>query len=331
MTMKVESSTQTPEQIASSVQAMEARRAGNNVAEPAAAAVKTEERAESTAASGTAEKQEETEAHDAEASEEDEGEEGTQEGNADPAQKPRKKGGFQKRIEKLNKRVSASEERAIRAEERARLLEEQASKGLKTQETKQLETKVEPVPGEPKADDFENHGEYVKALSKWTLKQERETESKRQFQKQVQEAGEKLKVSHHQRVAEAIKTHADYDEVVAELAELEVPGPLVGMIYAHENSGELTYHLAKNPDEFKRICGLDPVSAARALGKFEAKHLPDPAEKAPAKEVKTTKTPDPISTVRAGGGTSTVKDLSKLSFADFKRERERAEKARAGR
>ena len=104
-------------------------------------------------------------------------------------EKPKAKGGFQARIDRLIKQQAALEERATAAEKRAAELEAKKSEnGV---------PKTEQVDGEPKRESFQTDAEYVRALTRWEVKQEIKAE---------REAEEQQTVEARSRKREAITT-----------------------------------------------------------------------------------------------------------------------------
>lgn len=269
----------------------------------------------------------------------------------------RPKGGFQRKIDKTTRawRTAEAERDQARAEqERLRAELEQLRAG-------RVEPKKEDVPSaqvpdaskEPQAEDFENHADFVKALVKWSGEEARRQDAKER--KTREDAAAKAKAESNVKAAfdeyqdslkEAHERHADFKEILKDVAEVVIPGHLRKLIVESDDGGELTYALAKNPDELKRICALAPDRAARALGAFEAKHLSEPEEteeeeaepeeeseeEAPKQSKKITKAPAPIKPVGGSGRSQTEKSIydESLSQSDFEElERKRLARKRA--
>ncbi|MFC0282410.1 hypothetical protein ACFFJB_02055 [Camelimonas abortus] len=57
----------------------------------------------------------------------------------------------------------------------------------------------------------------------------------------------------------------------------------------------LKYHLAKNPADLQRLNAMDPLSAARAIGRLEAKLSLPTANR-------TSKAPPPTAPIKGGAG-----------------------------
>jgi hypothetical protein len=80
------------------------------------------------------------------------------------------------------------------------------------------------------------------------------------------------------------------------------------------------YELAKNPEEFERINKLGALTAAREIGKIEAK-LPDLSSDKETKKI-TTKAPAPLKPV-GGGSTGTTVPLDELDYQAYKAARKK--------
>lgn len=232
--------------------------------------------------------------------------------------KPKKKSnGFKKRIDKLNSRLT----------EREREIEywkSQALKETKPQSDDQAPAKKPEVSStdRPKAETFDSHEDYLEALVDWKADQKlkkrdddaRQAKVKTEFEEQVK--------SHLERVESYKASKDDWDDVVESVDDIHMSPVVQEAILQSENGPELMYELAKNREEYARICKLSPVAAARELGKFEARIQPASQEsKLDTKDVKKTKAPPPIKPVGSKASAST-KSPDEMSFQEFKRWRE---------
>lgn len=225
-----------------------------------------------------------------------------------------KQSGFKKRIDKLNKRVS----------DREREIEYWKSEALKRPQSQEKSKAEEPaVTGKPKADDFETHDAFVEALTDWKVDQKdkarevksKETQLKSEFQKQQEGFQAKLSVFK--------ETTSDWDDVVEEVSDIPMSLAVQDIILNTENGPELAYALAKDRQEYKRICALSPLAAAREIGKFEVRIAKESS--AESKEVKTTKAPTPIKTVGSKSGAGAKKSIYDADLSQAEYERLRAE------
>jgi hypothetical protein len=274
-----------------------ARRAGVKSVSDSAPVDKTEQKA---AANSEAAETEEEEGDELEASED-----ASEESKKD---KP-KKGGFQRRIDKLNGKLA--EERRAREALEARL----AGYQPKQDEPKVVETAKQE--GKPSPEAFETHAEYVEALTDWKIEQ-RESKAKQEAEKsRLMSEQEKVFSSHQERVKSFAEKHDDFQEALESVDDIKPSSALVELLVTSENGPELMYELSKNREEYERIAKLSPLAAARAMGQLEAR-LSKPSEE-PKKEIKKlTSAPKPIEPV--GRGTATLsKSLNDptISFAEY--------------
>jgi len=230
--------------------------------------------------------------------------------------KPKKKGGFQRRIDKLNARYAAEKQRNDELEQRLAQLER--SGGEKTPK-QPVEAKSQE--GKPNPDNFDTHAEYVEALADWKIEQREKTRQAEAERKQLETEHQAKLKSHFDRVKSFAEKMADFEEVIEAADDVVVSATLEELIVSSDHGPELLYELAKNKDEFIRINKLSPVACARELGRFEAKLTSkSSAEEKKPEPNKITKAPKPIEPV--GGGKSTVsKSPEDMSFAEYERYR----------
>lgn len=95
--------------------------------------------------------------------------------------------------------------------------------------------------------------------------------------------------------SEAKKRYSDYDEVVPDFVDTwNPPRHVEAAILECEKKVEVTYYLAKHPDEADAIASMSPFRAAAEIGKIEAR-LESPALK------KQSAAPEPIAPVKPKG------------------------------
>ena len=166
------------------------------------------------------------------------------------------------------------------------------------------ETTQEKPAGKPSADQFEDHSEYVEALTDWKLEQKlAERDARTQ---------EQAKATTWQERANAAKAEMpDFDEVMAS-SSAPMSAAMAEAIKESDIGPKVAYHLAQNPDVAARLANLSPTSAAREIGKLEATLS---AAKAPAPAPRVTTAPRPATPI--GSGRSAEGDPSKMSMADY--------------
>lgn len=238
-------------------------------------------------------------------------------------EKPKKKGGFQKRIDKLN----AQKAEALREAEYWKSLASKKDAG----ETKQDKAESVKASGEPSPEDFETHSEYVKALTKWEIKQEKLVSDEEAKKSNLAKEFEEKRKSHFEREKSFSEKTDDYKKVITELMEAEpdVSATFENLLIESEHGPEILYTLAKDQDEFERINSLSPLALAREFGKLEAKLSTKPSsEKQEIKKI--TKAPKPIEPVGSASTGSLKKSIDdpNLPFADYERMRREQMKGR---
>src|ERR1700749_24609 len=218
--------------------------------------------------------------------------------------------------------------RAVLAEERARALEAELSEVKKPKEAPKVEELKFPVVSEFVKDNVFDQDAYQKAVTEYNkaetrrlMDEERSTRERAQLEAKVLASAN-----------EARKTHSDFDEVMSSVkgtpADM-VPQFVLTYITESDQSGEMAYFLAKNPDETQRIAKLSPIRGIAELGKLEAKLTAKEPVKAPEPEKPPERTgaPPPITPLSTSGSGTVNTDPSKMSFAELRAyEREKLRK-----
>jgi hypothetical protein len=225
---------------------------------------------------------------------------------------PKKKGGFKKRIDKLTGKLTAKEQE----------VEYWKSEAMKQQKTavQPTEKVVENKPDQsdkPIADNFDTHEKYVDALTDWKLDQrekvkiakDRETQTKTEFQKKS--------ADHVKRQQEFVKEHTDFDELMEAVEDIPMTLVVQQVILDSENGPELMYELAKNREEYERICKLPAIAAARELGKFESRIAK--ASETVTPETKVSKASAPLKPVTGKAQVPQKGYYEGMSQAEFKK------------
>jgi hypothetical protein len=257
----------------------------------------------------------ESEPVEAEAKEDHEEEsEGESQADGSEGDKPKKKGGFQRRIDKLNSRIS-ERERELDYWKQLALKDKQAEPKKETQ-VERPKTEAE---GKPDAGNFDTHAEYVEALTEWKIEQREKAREQQAQQSKLKDQQQQAVKSHQDRVKTFAESVKDFQDTLEQVDDVQVSPVVQELIISSENGPELMYELAKNREGFERINKLPPLAAARALGRIESKlasHDSQPEIK------KTTKAPKPIGPVGTGGkgsGTSRNLDDPSISQAEYER------------
>jgi hypothetical protein len=226
--------------------------------------------------------------------------------------KPKKKGGFQKRIDKLNQRITSKEQE----------LEYWKQQALKTSQPQNQAPKVEMAPkadeGKPDPEKFETHAEYVEALTDWKTEQKFKERELKSEQNKIQSEQQNVIKSHQERLKSFSEKTKDFNDVLMEVDDIVVSPAVSQLLVTSENGPELMYELAKNRDEFEKLNKLPPLAAARELGRIESRISSKSTEKK-VETKKITSAPKPIEPVGAGGKGSTPKSITdpNLSQAEY--------------
>lgn len=237
--------------------------------------------------------------------------------------KPKKKGGFQRRIDKLNARAAESERRSQALEQELAQLKG-AGAGKVPTETKSQE-------GKPSPDNFETHAEYVDALTDWKIEQ-KEIARKQEAEKSKLEIEHKAKLkTHYDRVNAFAEKVKDFKEKLEEVDDVMLPSAFQEVIFSSDNGPELLYELAKNRSELERIAKLPPLACARELGRLESKLPGLSSEEKKQEQKKITKAPKPIDPVgkNAKGVVAKSIDDPDLTFSEYEKLRREQLKRRA--
>lgn len=291
--------------------------------EPVAKAPEQKESEESETSEKVEAKEEENEPGDEDESHDDESE------KPENIEKPKKKSGFQRRVDKLKAAKSQAQQEAEywkrealknqSATANGKEASSDSSKSIPSQKTQD---------GKPNPENFDTHAEYVEALTDWKVDQREKARDEKSLKERIESEHQKLVRTYNERKESFAAKTPDFDEVISEV-DIPISATVRQFILESENGPELAYALAKSPEEFARICKLSPLKAASELGKFEIK-----IQKAPASEKETkklTKAPKPIEPVGTGSRGTIAKSIDdpNLSFSEYERLRREQMKRRA--
>lgn len=175
--------------------------------------------------------------------------------------------------------------------------------------------KVETAPTEA---DFPDPIEHAAASAHWKMNQrtlQREAqaaEKAAQSAKDAVDAARRAQLDTVERewldqATEGARRYADFGEVTARAgAVLTAEAAL--LIKTSEQAADLAYHLGQNPDLARRISQMNPVDAARTIGRIEAGLVTEKPRQA-------TQAPDPVNPVR--GTATATKDPTKMNANEY--------------
>lgn len=230
----------------------------------------------------------------------------------------KKKGGFQRRIDKLTREKG---EMASRLDALERQLADKPAAKPSTEQAAQ----PEPA-GKPKPEDCKTYDEYVEKLADWTIEQRENTRQVKEQQRRQADAQRSLQDNWNQRAAEFSKEHPDYDEVIedAEIPDTPARGAIFQALLESDLGPAIGYHLAANPDEIQRIAKLSPARAIAEIGKIEAKlsatEKPPETPKSPV-----SKAPKPPKPVSGSSAADADKEPDPKDFAKWSKWKDRQE------
>ena len=215
-----------------------------------------------------------------------------------------------KRIDKLTKELSEARQKLAAA------TAEPAPKSGKVAD-------VSSVDDEPKPENFDSQADFLKALSKWSIKESRKEElAEAAKQTEVQEKQKTLDNWHEQQKT-AREKYKDYDEVMTD--EIIIGVAAAKTLVELPDGVELAYYVGKHPEEAAALAKLTKErDVAIALGELRAKvKVATPKPQVAAKEK-----PKPITPVTGLSKGSIDKPRSELSYKEYKAVRQQEIAAR---
>ncbi len=212
---------------------------------------------------------EETETEEPEESEEDLKVQAEESKNNQGGEK--KKGGFQKKIDKMTKA-----QKELEAKYNALQADYEREKSSRAGPAAEPEAKVEPLKIVPKADEpkpenFKSNAEYVKALAKYEWDEYAKADTNKKNIEKMQAEREKMISDHNSRVMTYKESVPDFEEVLHEVDNIPFTPQLADVLLNHDRGPELMYALAKDPENYERISKLPIRSIEREIGKLEAR------------------------------------------------------------
>jgi len=249
-----------------------------------------------------------------------------QDGQPQPKKKPL--------IEEL---VRTRHERNEARTENAQLRAELSELRDQMQAAQAMPAPKEPDP-KPQRSEFVSDDDYQEALTDWKVDQKLAERQREEQQARITAAQQQL-ADNWDRRREAVKTEIpDWHEVVS-ASEIDLPNPIYTAIVESDLGPQITYYLAKNPDEARLLRGMSLTSAIRMLGKLEdrlaAEKVPAPAAKKdepkPAAQAATvapekSKAPPPIDPL-SDASSPVEKPASQMTYAEYKAKRQQEQAA----
>jgi hypothetical protein len=239
-------------------------------------------------------------------------------GPASQEKQSQKKGGFQRKIDKQTREI---EDLKRQLAERS-AAQPQGDKGEKTEGAAAPAQPSQPqLPAyekpKPKLEDFDSIETFTDALTDWKADKRDFDNAQKAEQSRAQADAQKVLDGWNSRTADAKKSHADYNEVLSSVDDVELSPAHQRIFLESEHGPELAYQLAQDRESLEKFAGMNPLAAARFLGKLEASLS---SEAAPDENT-VSKAPRPVRPVgaRASAGKFNVADAS---LADYRKARE---------
>lgn len=243
-------------------------------------------------------------------------------------EKPKRKSGFKKRIDKLNNRIS---ERDNQINYLSKRLEE-------IENGKLSEDKKEPVQSKargndygleaPNMDDYDDYNDYVNDLTDYKVKLTLASEREKSNQEKAKTEYVNTIKTFQAKVKEFKKDHDDFEDLVSDVDDIPANNDLQKAIFESDFGPELVYELAKNPDDYSRINQLSPDRMLRAIGRLEAKiELSKPNNLKPSSKAKTSAL-KPLGKVKTKGKGVVKSIYNASSQAEYERIRREQEENR---
>lgn len=255
----------------------------------------------------------------------EEAQEAEAEADAEAERKPgQKKGGYQKRIDKLTREKHELAERLAAIERR---LAEPAAKPAET-----AKPAAEAPPAEkPKPSDYADYEEYLDARDAWKKDADQREAKAAEATRKAEEAARARSTEQAARVdawktqCEAAEERYDDFKAVAFQESTPISPAMQDAILDSDRGADIAYYLGQHQDEATRIAALSPVAAVRAIGRIEAALEPaaapkSPAVKPPATEQPKTKAsaaPKPIRPL-SGASRQVQKNPDDMTIAEYR-------------
>jgi len=217
----------------------------------------------------------------------------------EPVKPPKKDRGIQRRIDQL-----------VGEREYYRGLAEGRQPGVKS-ETEEIPGVALPV--EPKENDFEDYGQYLKAMAQHGVQVELIKERATREREAQQRSRQELVESYSQWVDAGEDKFEGFEDIAAHVGSKITPH-MGAAIWDSEYSHELVQYFYDHPKEMTRFSQLSPTAAVREIIKLEGRVSQPP-------QISDTKAPK-ITSPSGGKETPGVK-IEDLEYKDYKVTRER--------
>ena len=201
-----------------------------------------------------------------------------------------------------------------------RLLNERAEYKAKLdlleQQQRTQQTQAKPNSTRPAREKFADDESYVDALTDWKLEQKFEP-YQRKVAEQAQQA--QIEAQWDVKIAAAKKEYSDFEDVLNDSQNVPVSAPMAQAIKTSDIGADLVYFLGKDPEYATKISKMDPLSAAREIGRIES-YIEYEKNQKKEKPVSVSKAPPPIKPVKSSstGSTKSLEDMTPAEYMAFR-------------
>lgn len=230
--------------------------------------------------------------------------------------KPKKPGGFQKKIDKLTRRNYELERQILAYQQ------QNGAAGSSSNEPPAPKPAAQ-ADGKPDPKKFERHADYVEALTDWKVDQKLQQRDQSAQNQEIVARQTELQESWDEKLEAARAVYPDLEEVLSD----DVPISFVtrDLLLESDLGADVAYYLGKNPDEALALAQMPPLAAARQFGKIELK-VAAVVEARKAKPAPTNgqgsggqPKPKPVEPAGRGRSAAAAPDPENMSFSEFKR------------
>lgn len=235
--------------------------------------------------------------------------------DSEESQKPAKKGGWQRKIEKAERRAEEAERRLAAIE--GKLADKPAEDKPTDKPAENGQAQTFSGTPEPVSKDFESYEAFTKALAKWQYAEDKAQEAAEQRQTAAKTQQQQVAQKFLDRAKEVAKLPGfeDFDEVVKR--DVTVSGAVQQALFRSEQGPQIAYYFGQNPAEAERISALDVIDAAREIGKLETRFAKTSSTKKPP----VSDTPDPITPSGARHSRAATRvDDPNIAYTDFEKQ-----------
>lgn len=168
---------------------------------------------------------------------------------------------------------------------------------------------------EPKFDDFDDIGEFTKAVTRW----EREKWEFEKSQEERQRQAQTMQMTFDEKIAKGDEKYPDFREK-AFLPKIngkeQTFEAMVQVLTESDHAADIVYFFGQNQQEALRIASLSPAQAGREIGRLEFKMTETPK-----------KVTDPPKTTSPGSGTEPppIKDEESMTMEEWESRWEKGE------